>query len=245
MNPITVRGYNKTIDRRCSQAAWVRRYSNQVPAISRLPRRGCSTTPAPRTSPARRACSAARAPSRPRAAAQSRLPGTLSCSTRRCAPSIVIESPSCTKRDQPAHLRFRRDVPHHQAVGAAREASVGDEPDRIAQSRADDCRGRRQHLAHPGSALGPFVADHQHVAGFDLAVRGSLRANPPRDSNTRAGPVIWRLLIPGDLRDRAFGGEVAAQDREMPLRVHRTVPRMDHVLILARRRRALRRESRR
>ena len=34
--------------------------------------------------------------------------------------------------------------------------------------------GHRQHLAHAGAALWPFVADHQHVARFDLAAQDGL-----------------------------------------------------------------------
>ena len=44
-----------------------------------------------------------------------------------------------------------------------------------------------------------------------------------------------RILEAGDLGDAAFGREIAAQDREMAVRVHRLVERADHVLVGARR----------
>ena len=56
-----------------------------------------------------------------------------------------------------------------EAVGAAGEAAVRDKPDRIAEAGTDNRRGRREHLAHPGAALGPFVANHYDIAFFDLA----------------------------------------------------------------------------
>ena len=34
---------------------------------------------------------------------------------------------------------------------------------------ADQRRSNAEHLAHPRSALGPFVANHHHVVVFDLA----------------------------------------------------------------------------
>ena len=82
---------------------------------------------------------------------------------------MVIESPSFTSAIGPPTCGLGRDVADDQAVGAAGEAAVGDQADRVAQTRADDRRGRRQHLAHAGAALRPFVADHQHVAGLDPA----------------------------------------------------------------------------
>ena len=98
---------------------------------------------------------------------------------------MVIESPSFDERDRAARRRLRRDVADHHAVGAAGEAAVGDQADGFAEPRADQRRGRREHLAHARAALRPLVADHHHVARLDLARRGSPRGTPPR-SRTRA-----------------------------------------------------------
>src|SRR6185437_10519419 len=111
------------------------------------------------------------------------------------------------KRNRPAHRGFGRDVPHHQTIGSTREASVSYQSDRIAESRADDRRSRRQHLAHPGSALRPLITDHENIAFFDLArenciQRVFLAIEYPR----RPGDLL--MLDPGDLRHRALGREV-------------------------------------
>ena len=53
-------------------------------------------------------------------------------------------------------------------AGGAGEAAVGDEGHRLAQPHAADGGGGVEHLPHPGSALGPLVADDHHVAGDDL-----------------------------------------------------------------------------
>ena len=135
----------------------------------------CRWRPAPRTWPARRACSAGRAASRPRAGARSRPRARSSCSRRLCrvdGDRVAL----LDQRDRPAHRGLGRDVADDHAVGAAREAAVGDQADRVAEPRADDRRGRREHLAHAGSALRPFVADHEHVARLDLACEDRLEA---------------------------------------------------------------------
>ncbi len=64
---------------------------------------------------------------------------------------------------------FGRDVGHHEAVRGAAEAAVGDEGDFLGESGADNGAGDAQHLAHAGSAAGPFIADHNHVASLDAA----------------------------------------------------------------------------
>src|SRR5208283_3401120 len=112
--------------------------------------------------------------------------------------------------------------------------SIGDQSHRIAKSGTDDRRGRRQHLAHPGPALGPFITDHDYVALYDLAredrlERVLLAVEYPR----RPGYLL--MLNPGDLRHRALCGEVAAEDRQMALGVHRIIPLVDNFLIVARR----------
>ena len=65
--------------------------------------------------------------------------------------------------DGPADRGFRADMADAQAAGAAGEAAVGDQRN-ILDAEAVERRGGRQHLAHAGAALRPFVADHQAIA---------------------------------------------------------------------------------
>ncbi len=106
--------------------------------------------------------------------------------------------------------------------------------DRFAEALADQRRGRRQHLLHAGSALRSFVADHDDVARLDLARHDrvhhlGLGVEHARRTGDR------RILEAGDLGHAAFGREIALEDREVALRVHRLVERADHVLVGARR----------
>ena len=57
--------------------------------------------------------------------------------------------------ERAAARRLRRDVPHHEAARGAREASVGDERDRLAQPGADDRGGHAQRSRIPGPPAGP------------------------------------------------------------------------------------------
>src|SRR5215469_97555 len=54
--------------------------------------------------------------------------------------------------DRPAHRRLRPDMADAEAAGGAGEAAVGDEGDLVAHALAVNGRGRRQHLAHAGTA---------------------------------------------------------------------------------------------
>ena len=104
----------------------------------------------------------------------------------------------------------------HQAARGAREASVGDERDRLAQPGADDRRGHAQHLAHPRAARRALVADDEHVAAAHVPDRtASVQASSL--SNTRAGPVCARALGAGELDQAAR--------REQGCRAARRAPR--------------------
>ena len=137
------------------------------------------------------------------------------------------------ERDRAAGLRLRRDVADDHAPRASREASVRDESDRLAEPLPDQRRGRREHLLHAGPALRSLVADHDDVAGADLLRHDRLHAlrlgvEHARRSGDR------RILETRDLGDAAVGREIALEDREVALRVHRVVPRPDHFLVAAR-----------
>src|SRR5699024_7281858 len=55
------------------------------------------------------------------------------------------------ERDRPAVDGLRRDVSDTQAGRATREASVSHEQDVLAETRALDGPGDREHLPHPGT----------------------------------------------------------------------------------------------
>src|SRR5256884_5516014 len=78
----------------------------------------------------------------------------------------------------------------------------------------------------------PLIANDEHVAALDVARENSLegvflavedarRAGHPRRLHTR------------DLRHAPFAREAAAQDGEMSVRIERSVPRADDLLVLA------------
>ena len=65
---------------------------------------------------------------------------------------------------------FRRDVACGEAAGCAGEAAVGEQRDVRAEFGVGrDGGGDLQHLTHAGTALGAFVTNDKHVAGFDLS----------------------------------------------------------------------------
>ena len=55
------------------------------------------------------------------------------------------------------------------AAGSAGEAAIGDEGHGLVQLHAGQSGGGVEHLTHTGAALGAFVADDHHIAGYDLA----------------------------------------------------------------------------
>jgi hypothetical protein len=132
---------------------------------------------------------------------------------------MVMLSPSCTRAIRPP-VGFRRHVADHHAPGAAREAAVGDQAHALAQALADQRAGGRQHLGHARAALGAQVAQHHHVAGLDLAGHdGGQRALLVVEHTRRAGDD--RVLQAGDLGHAAFGAQVALEDGQVALGVHR------------------------
>src|SRR6185436_11976468 len=114
--------------------------------------------------------------------------------------------------------------------GASREAPIGNEPDRITQSSADDCGGWRQHLSHSRPTARALVADDQDVARLDAAGEDRFEAILLGFEHP-SGPGQFALLDASDFCDRAFGREVTSKNREMTLRVDRPAPRANHLLI--------------
>src|SRR6266545_3734945 len=114
-------------------------------------------------------------------------------------------------RDGPSVRGLRRDVADHEAVRRPREAPVRHEGHGIAQPRALQRARHVQHLAHAGSALRPFPADHDDVARLHLPLlhgrEGVLLA-----IEDERGPPVRRLRLARHLGHAAFRGQVAAQD---------------------------------
>src|SRR5204862_1428689 len=95
----------------------------------------------------------------------------------------------------------------------AREASVGQKRDRVAQSRSDNGGGDREHFAHPGASRRTLVADDHDVARLDglmldrlerllLAVEHACRAS------------VARALGARQLEDGTLRGQVAEENDE-------------------------------
>ena len=118
---------------------------------------------------------------------------------------------------------------HHHAVGAAREAAIGDQGHLVAEAFADDRGGGGEHLAHARSANRALIADHHHIPFADLfgedRGEGLLLA---LEHPGRAGE--HRRFHTTDLRHAALAGEVALEDGQVPLGVERVTQRPNHVL---------------
>ena len=84
----------------------------------------------------------------------------------------------------------------------------------------------------PGAAGRALVADHDDVAGLDLACFSTAAKHSSSDSKTRAGPGVGQALVAGDLDHAALGGEVAAQDHQAAGLLQRIVERADDLLAL-------------
>ena len=90
--------------------------------------------------------------------------------------------------NRPAGHGFGGDVPGHQAARGAGEATVGQQGDRVAETRAHDRRGDAEHLAHARTALGAFVTNDDDVAGLDARRPGRRQRRLPRPRTPGPGP---------------------------------------------------------
>src|SRR5258707_7312422 len=68
--------------------------------------------------------------------------------------------------DRTTDRRLGTNMPNAEATRRTGKATVGDERNLAPHALAIERRRRRQHLAHAGTALGPLVADDEHVAFF-------------------------------------------------------------------------------
>ena len=78
------------------------------------------------------------------------------------------------ERDCAPNERLRRDVPDDPTSRSPREASVGNESDRVEQSLADKRCRRRKYFRHARATFRAFIADDDDVASFGLLCENRL-----------------------------------------------------------------------
>ena len=83
----------------------------------------------------------------------------------------IAESP-----DGPAHSGLGSHMTHHEAMGRTREASIGEQRDRVAKASTLDGRCHCEHLSHSRSTLGAFVANDQHITRLDHTILNRCKA---------------------------------------------------------------------
>mmetsp|Transcript_23572 Transcript_23572/g.69995 ORF Transcript_23572/g.69995 Transcript_23572/m.69995 type:complete len:327 (-) Transcript_23572:1233-2213(-) len=140
------------------------------------------------------------------------------------------------QRDRPPHLRLGRDVPHAEAVRAAREAAVGDECDVVPEAGAHDERGRGEHLLHARPALWPLVPDHDHRPLERLRVLHHRSHHLLLRVEAARRPAEPDPLLARDLPHGALGRQVALENGDVPRRLDRLRDGVDDVLPLRQRR---------
>ena len=96
--------------------------------------------------------------------------------------------------------------------------------------RPHDRAGRSEHFAHPRAAFGAFVADDDDVAILDFAVQDALEGvffGFVDDGFTGEGAAF----LAGNLGDRSFRREVAAENTEVAVGLDGIREGTDHVLV--------------
>ncbi len=115
--------------------------------------------------------------------------------------------------DRAVHRGLGRDVPDHESVRGAAEASVRHQRDVASQALADERGAHREHLSHPRPPDRPLVADDDDV---------------PRDNPSRLHRLERRFLgiehagragvpcaaLTRELDDAPLGRERAAEDHD-------------------------------
>src|ERR1700677_2972066 len=95
------------------------------------------------------------------------------------------------------------------------ESAVGDQGAGFSEPLRFDVAGRIEHFLHAGSAARTLVADHDDIAGFDLATENALDSgilaleDPRRPLEFQNAGIDARRL-----HDAAIDGEIARQHGE-------------------------------
>src|SRR5919202_3982957 len=106
-------------------------------------------------------------------------------------------------------------MPDTEAAGAAREASIGQQRDRLAEGHAFEHRGQRKHFAHPGAAARSFLPDDQYVARPDGATAyGFRRRLFAVKAARRAAEGHLVLVDSANLNHGALRGKIAEEGAE-------------------------------
>ncbi len=126
---------------------------------------------------------------------------------------------------------FWGDVADDETVGAAAEASIGDERDVFAEAFAHDCAGGGEHFAHPGTTDGAFVADDDDMAFFDAAIEdggeGGLFVFED-DGFAREGEAFFAT----DFGDGSTGGEISVENHDVAIAFDGVIEGADDFLAL-------------
>ncbi len=119
--------------------------------------------------------------------------------------------------DRSADLGLRADVADAKPAGGAGEPAVGDQGHLVGDPLAVDGGRGRQHLPHAGPAAGSLVADHQHVAGFVVALlhRGETGLLAVEHAG---GATVLGMLQTGHLHHGAIGSQRAPEAHHSPCR---------------------------
>src|SRR5690606_8900511 len=109
------------------------------------------------------------------------------------------------------------------------KAAIRDQRDARTQACAHDRRSRFQHFGHTGSALGPYVADHDHVTFLDFPALHTVDQfeftieNPGRTLKTVA-------FLTGNLGNRSFRRQVPVEDLKVASRLYGAIEWPDDIL---------------
>ena len=133
---------------------------------------------------------------------------------------VVVDLLGYGRSDRSAGRGFWGNMAGHQAMGGAREASVGHQRDRLAQAGADNGPGDAKHFAHPRSAFRAFMADDDHVAGFDATSLHRCEGGFFAFEHTGRSAMNTEV-VSGNLDDAAVGSEVAAENNQTTCRFQR------------------------
>src|SRR5712671_7325682 len=118
-----------------------------------------------------------------------------------------------------------------EATRRTRKPAIGDQRHLLADPLAIERRRRRQHLAHPGTAARPLIADDDDVAFAVLTLLDRLEGVLLAIEAARRSAEAQRLH-PGDLDDGALRREVALEHGDPAGRRQWLRGRTHHVLPL-------------
>ena len=131
--------------------------------------------------------------------------------------------------DGTAERGFGGDMARHEAASGAAETSIGDERDSASETLADDGGSNSKHLSHAGATLGTFIADDDYVSGVNGFGGDGVHGFFFTFKDTRRASVA-QTLMPADLGDATFGGDIAAKDDEATGPLERLVCGDDYLL---------------